>query len=201
MVELMSNAAVWLSAATVGIVIGSIVWARRSWRFDRLALRGFDLPFEPAGPFRQSEPTLRPMYGFERDPGCQIFFVLHLLACFGAIVSLAVTLWCGVAILEGIGLGATTAAALAAWLAAILSIPMWLGKRRVHGVLAGLMALFVFALWPPAVTLLLVFVVIQHDLIRRRAIVDSLELERREAHERRRRAADTSGAMAGVASA
>ena len=69
---------------------------------------------------------------------------------------------------------------------ALLAVPMWLGQRVAHGVLAGVSALLMLILWPPAVTLLLVIVVIQHDLIRRRAIADEYEQNRRAEHERRR---------------
>jgi len=194
MSALIDHHALLLSLASVVIVAWSIARARSQWRFDRLALRGFDLPFEPAGPFRQSEPSLRPMYGFVRDPGCQIFFVLHLLATFVGIASLATTLWFAVAVLEGMSHAAGAVAALAGLFAAILAVPMWLGHRLLHGLLSGLMALFVFALWSPAVPLLLVIVVIQHDLIRRRAIADELEQRRREDHERKRSASSPTSA-------
>ncbi len=182
------RSALWISVAGLGLVVASIVWALRRWRFDRLALRGFDLPFEPASPFRQSEAKLRPLFGFEPDPGAQLFFVLHLLAALGGISSMAMTLWCAVTILDGVSMTATTIAALAGSSAALLAVPMWLGHRVAHGVVAGVMAVLMLGLWPPALTLLLVIVVIQHDLIRRRAIADAREQERRREHERRRQA-------------
>jgi hypothetical protein len=175
-----------LALACAGVTTWSIARAWSSWRFDRLALRGFDSPGAAVGPFRQSEPSLRPLYGFERDPGSLIFFTLHALACLGGMLALSTVMWFAVAIVEGAPLAAGTVAALAALFAAVLAIPMWLGHRMLHGLLGGVLALFVFGLWPPAVPLLLVIVVIQHDLIRRRKIADEHEQLRREEHERKR---------------
>ncbi|KIG13597.1 hypothetical protein DB30_07928 [Enhygromyxa salina] len=160
-----------------------------------MALRGFDSPGEATGPFRQPEATLRPLYGLERDPGSLIIFTLHLLAGCGGIVALSTLMWFAVAIVEGAPFAASSVAALAGLFAAVLAAPMWLGHRSLHGMLGAVLALFLFALWPPAVPLLLVIVVIQHDLIRRRVVADEREQARREAHERQR-AATTSGAVA-----
>ncbi|PRP90118.1 hypothetical protein ENSA5_67360 [Enhygromyxa salina] len=180
----------WLGLASVALTAWSIARAWPKWRFERLALRGFDSPGAAAGPFRQgapeATPNLRPMYGFERDPGSLIFFTLHFLACVGGILALSTVLWFAVAVVEGMPLAANTVSALAALFAAVLAVPMWLGQRLLHGLLGGLLALFVFALWPPAVPLLLVIVVVQHDLIRRRSVADEREQGRREAHERER---------------
>jgi hypothetical protein len=170
-----------LVLVSVAVTAWSIARAWPSWRFDRLALRGFDTPGEAAGPFRQGEPILRPMYGFERDPGSLIFFTLHLLACLGGIFALSTMLWFAVAVVEGAPVAANTVAALAGLFAAVLAIPMWLGHRMLHGMLGGVLG-------PPAVPLLLVIVVIQHDLIRRRRAADEREARRREDHERARAA-------------
>lgn len=184
----------WLGLASVALTGWSIARAWPKWRFQRLALRGFDSPDAAAGPFRQAVPQtmpqtmpeLRPMYGFERDLGSLMFFALHFLACIGGIIALSTVLWFAVAVVEGMPLAADTVSALAALFAAVLAVPMWLGHRLLHGLLGGLLALFVFALWAPAVPLLLVVVVVQHDLIRRRSVADEREQDRREAHERRR---------------
>ena len=175
-----------LALASVAITVWSIMRARPQWRFDRLALRGFDSPGEVTGPFRQTEPTLRPLYGLERDPGSVIVFTLHLLASLGGVVSLSMVMWFAVAVVEGAPQAANTVAALAGLFAAVLAAPMWLGQRLLHGLLGGVLGLFSFGLWPPAVPLLLVIVVIQHDLIRRRAVADEREQSRREDHERQR---------------
>lgn len=181
-----SYPSVCLALASVAITVWSIVRARPKWRFDRLALRGFDSPGPVPGPFRQAEPTLRPLYGLERDPGSAIIFTLHLLASVGGIVALSTVMWIAVAIVEGVPRAADSVAAVAGLFAAVLAVPMWLGNRMLHGMLGGVLALFLFGLWPPAVPLLLVIVIIQHDLIRRRAVADEREQTRRADHERRR---------------
>lgn len=179
------GAPLYLLIANVLVFIASLVWARRNWRLDRLALRGFDLPFEPAGPFRQSEPELRPLFGFERDSGAELFFILHLLAAAGGVSSLATTLYCASALTQGIGEDPLALAAFAGLCATIQAVPMWRGQRVAHAVLSGVVTLFVLLTWPPAITLVLVIVVVQHDLIRRRAIADEREQERRDEHARR----------------
>lgn len=184
--NVLTSPPLWLAFACVVVTVWSIAHSWSGWRFDRLALRGFDSPGDDAGPFRQTEPSLRPLYGFERDPGSLIFFTLHALACAGSILALSTVMWFAVAVVEGAPLAANTVAALAGLFAAVLCVPMWLGHRRLHGLLGGVLALFVFGLWPPAVPLLLVIVVTQHDLIRRRAVADEREQLRREEHERKR---------------
>lgn len=177
----------WLLAlATVAVTAWAIARASGKWRFDRLALRGFDSPGETTGPFRQSEPTLRPLYGLERDLGSLMFFALHLLACVGGIVALSTLMWFGVAVIEEQPFAADTVSMLAALYAATLSIPMWLGHQRLHGLLGAVLTVFWIGLWFPAVPLLLVIVVVQNDLIRRRTIADEREQTRRDDHERAR---------------
>jgi hypothetical protein len=182
----LGSAALWLSLASGAVIAWSIRRAWPSWRFDRLALRGFDSPGEHAGPFRAAEPELRALYGFERDPGSVMVFGLQLLACLGGVAALATTLWCAVALVSGMPNAANTVAAFAGLCAAVLAIPMWLGHRLLHGLLAIVVALFVFGLWPPAMPLLLVIAVVQHDLIKRRAVADAREQTRRREHERQR---------------
>ncbi|PRP98813.1 hypothetical protein [Enhygromyxa salina] len=181
-----SYTSVCLALVSVVITAWSVHRAWPSWRFDRFALRGFDSPGEATGPFRQPDPTLRPLYGHERDPGSLIIFTLHVLASVGGIAALSSMMWFAVAIVEGAPWAASSVAAVAGLFAAVLAAPMWLGNRTLHGMLGGVLALFLFGLWPPAVPLLLVIVVIQHDLIRRRFIADDREQARREAHERER---------------
>lgn len=175
-----------LALASVVITGWSIVRSRPNWRFDRLALRGFDSPGEATGPFRQTQATLRPLYGLERDPVSLTIFALHLLASLGAVLALSTMMWFAVAVVEGVPRAATGVAALAGLFATVLAVPMWLGKRMLHGLLGGVLALFLFGLWPPAVPLLLVIVVIEHGLMRRRADADERERARREDHERQR---------------
>ena len=182
-----SSMAPWvLASLTFAVTVWAIARASGAWRFDRLALRGFDSPGETTGPFRQSEPTLRPLYGLERDLGSLMFFGLHLMASLGGIVALATLMWFGVAVIGREPFAADTVAMFAALYAAVLAVPMWLGDRRLHGLLGAVMTVFWIGLWAPAVPLLLIIVVVQHDLIRRRKIADEREQERRDEHERAR---------------
>ena len=180
-----SYPALCLALASLALTAWSIHRARPGWRFDWLALRGFDSPGAGSGPFRQPEPTLRPLYGLERDAGSLMIFALHLLASLGGIASLASLMWVAVAVVERMPASANLVAALAGVFGAVLAVPMWLGHRRLHGLLGAVLGLFAWGLWPPVVPLLLVIVVAQHDLMRRRAIADEREQGRRDEHARR----------------
>lgn len=174
----MSFVASALATVSVLLTVWSIVLAWPDWRFERITLEGFDGPRVEASPFRQGTPEVRPLYARRRDPLSVLLFMLHLFAGIGGALGLATLVWLGLAVSGHAFATATVVATVAGLLATVGAIPMWLNHRLLHGLLAAAVALFLFALWPPAVLMLIVVVGLQRSVMRRRTEADE--------HERRR---------------